>query len=337
MVITYNQPFKSNLLLLRLRGLRDILRIGHCAPAVMQTLLKSRGVEDEQMLLTVSGMGGGIGQSAAECGCVTSSISTLGLMFGDEVNDNGIPRAIAIGQRFLRRFEAVNRGILCKEITPDKSAFRPCLKAMCSTPAILMKLVDELPYADDATVDTEKTDANKKLLDHFSGCDFHCAQTVLKELGNDLNIDNEVLNSSYGFIGGTVLKGMTCSALVAGIHAIGLKYGGIESSFLRVLKLTGLFMFNSENTMRDNTNKANRAMNISYMLALRFEDKFSSTMCRDIVQVGFSTRADVDKYVSENTMDRCLQITKFVVKNVREMLDETTTQNVPIKVWAHQQ
>ncbi len=317
-----------------LMSLRDVLKIGHCAPSGMQTLLRIRGVEDGQMMMQVSGMGGGIGLREAECGSVTSSISTLGLMFGTETDDSGMPKTIAVGQRFLDRFADTNGSVLCGQITPNKRAFRPCIKAMCSTPGLLMALVDEQSGTVVSADGVEAAEVNKKLLKHFSGCDFHCAQTVLEDLADVIDADDELLRSSYGFVGGTLLKGMTCGALVAGVHAIGLKFGGVEESYLRVLKLMGLFKFSPDNAMKENVNKANRAMNTSYLLALLFEEEFASTTCRDIVQTDFSTRAGVDKYISENTIDKCGQISEFVVKCVREIINEKTTQTVPVRTWA---
>ena len=41
-------------------------------------------------------------------------------------------------------------------------------------------------------------------------------------------------------------------------------------------------------------------MNISYELALRFEKGFGSTLCHDIIQADFSTKAGVYKYISED-------------------------------------
>jgi C_GCAxxG_C_C family probable redox protein len=318
----------------RLMSFKDVLKTGHCAPAVMRTLLKIRRAENEHMMMPVSGMGGGIGLTEAECGSVTSAIMTLGLMFGKEADDNNIPKVVGIGQRYLDRFKDVNRSILCGQIAPNKRDFRPCIKAMCSAPRLLMGLTDEKGETVAADVDEEAVEANKKLLNYFSDCDFHCAQTVLKNLGDVIHVDDELLNASYGFLGGTVLKGLTCSALTAGVHAIGMKFGGIENRYMKVLKLMYLFMFNPDSAMNDHINKANRAMNISYELALRFEEEYGSTLCHDIIQANFSTKADVYKYISEKKMEKCVQITHFVVEGVRKTIDENLTYDVPTKTWA---
>jgi C_GCAxxG_C_C family probable redox protein len=317
----------------RVISFKHILKTGHCAPAVMRTLLKIRGAEDEHMVIPVSGMGGGIGLTEAECGSATSSIMTLGLMYGKERDDNNIPKVIGIGQRYLDRFKDVNKSVLCKQITPNKRDFRPCIKAMCSAPSLLLELVQGKAEAIISDANEEGVEANIKLLNYFSDCDFHCAQTVLKNLGKVIAVDEELLLSSYGFIGGTVLKGLTCSALTAGVHAIGMKFGAFEDSYMRVAKLMYLFLFNQDAAMSDHINKSNRAMNISYELALRFEEKFESTICRDIIQANFSTKAGANKYISENKMDKCVQITNFVADEVQKMMDENLIYDVPKKMW----
>ena len=184
-----------------------------------------------------------------------------------------------------------------------------------------------------ARVNEEALGACRTLLSHFSGCDFHCAQTVLKGLSDVIKVDDELLRASYGFLGGTVLKGFTCSALTAGVIAIGSEFGGIENSYMRVSNMMRLFMFNTDAAMNPHINKANHAMNVSYDLAQRFGKEFGSTLCNDIIREDFSSKAGVDKYVSENRIDECRQITAFVVENVRKMVDEDLTYDAPAKNW----
>ncbi len=56
------------------RCLLTVLRMGHCAPSVMDTLLVDRKGEYEDMVRLTSGLPGGIGNTGAECGGVTSPI-----------------------------------------------------------------------------------------------------------------------------------------------------------------------------------------------------------------------------------------------------------------------
>jgi len=68
---------------------------------------------------------------------------TLGLMRGEEADDNNSPKVVAIGQRYLDCFEEVNGSILCGKITPNKRNFCLCNKAMCSAPGLLLGLTNE--------------------------------------------------------------------------------------------------------------------------------------------------------------------------------------------------
>jgi len=316
-----------------LTSFKNVLKTGHCAPAVMRTLLKIRGAENARMMLLASGMGGGVGLTEAECGCVTSPIMTLGLMFGEEADDHNIPRVVGLGQSFIARFKDVNGSMICRQLTPNKRDFRACMKAMCSAPGLLVELTEERTEDVTARVNEEAVEACRKLVNHFSACEFHCAQTVLKDLADVIKVDDELLRASYGFLGGTVLKGITCGALTAGMLAIGIEFGGIENSYMKVANMMRLFMFNTDAAMNAKINKANHAMNVGYDLALRFEEEFGSTLCKDIIQEGFSTKAGVDKYVSENRINECRRIAAFVVETVRQRIDEDLTYDAPAKKW----
>ena len=52
----------------RIRGLNNLLRMGHCAPAVMQTVLGINHTQREDLVRLMAGMPGGIGNTGFECG-----------------------------------------------------------------------------------------------------------------------------------------------------------------------------------------------------------------------------------------------------------------------------
>ncbi len=60
------------------RGFSNLLRMGHCAPTVMQTLLDVSATEEEWLVRLSAGMPGGIGNTGFECGAVTSPLVMLG-------------------------------------------------------------------------------------------------------------------------------------------------------------------------------------------------------------------------------------------------------------------
>ncbi len=63
----------------RARSLDNLLRMGHCAPAVMQTVLDINHTEQAGLVKLMAGMPGGIGSTGFECGGITSPLVILGL------------------------------------------------------------------------------------------------------------------------------------------------------------------------------------------------------------------------------------------------------------------
>ena len=62
---------------LRRRSMSNLLRMGHCAPTVMQTLLDASYTEAEWLVKLTAGLPGGIGNTGAECGGVTAPFRSL--------------------------------------------------------------------------------------------------------------------------------------------------------------------------------------------------------------------------------------------------------------------
>ena len=96
------------------------------------------------------------------------------------------------------------------------------------------------------------------------------------ELGDVINVDEMVLDVSWGFLGGAWLQGLTCGALTSGVFVIGLKFGDIEDSHVRVLEWLGRQIVGAS-PMRDDVNKFNRAISTGNRLVLWLEEEFGST------------------------------------------------------------
>ncbi len=75
----------------RQKSLANLLRMGHCAPTVMQTLLDISALDKEWLVRFSAGMPGGIGNTGFECGALTSSLALLGLRYGLREMDRGLP------------------------------------------------------------------------------------------------------------------------------------------------------------------------------------------------------------------------------------------------------
>lgn len=302
-----------------LKSLRNLSKMGHCAPTVMCTLQELRSVQDERMVRLASGMAGGIGNSGSECGAVTSPIMTLGLEYGPDGENGQIPKMISIGQSYLSRFSDAHGGVHCREISQSGQGMLPCIKAICEAPGLLRDLIDEDPRGLLDDIDDETARACAQLLQTFHASNFHCAHSVLRALDDGTGVvyaDEKLLRASFGFLGGTLFQGLTCGALTAGVLAIGLILGEIEDSRARVLKWI-LQMVRGDDELRDEANKFHRAINAGNQLVLWFEKEFSSTQCRDILQVDLATLAGVERYAAEHKIDRCCEITYRVAQRVQ--------------------
>jgi C_GCAxxG_C_C family probable redox protein len=319
----------------RVQGLLNGLKIGHCAPSVMRTLQQLQGDEDERVLKLTSGMPGGIGWLRAECGCVTSAVMMMGLMYGEDILSDGNeqhPGIISMGQNYLSRFSPAYGGLECSEISRvdyhekrdvKKNALGSslrCFKAICGSPVLLMGIMGEEPKDTPSSVDGERLKANEKLLELYRTQKFHCSQSVLHELDEFTGGDESILRASWGFLGGTLMQGMTCGALTAGVSALGLKFGEIEDSYLRVMRWTLQLLIDGD-IKREDLNKFNRSINISWELAKWFEWEFGSTRCRDLTRTDFNTPEGVDTYISENKLEHCKTIAEKTANKVREIIN----------------
>ena len=66
---------------------------------------------------------------------------------------------------------------------------------------------------------------------------------------------------------------MTCSALTAGVMALGLALGEIENSHVRVARMLATMAMGGDG-MVDGVNKFNRVMNLGHELSEWFEGEF---------------------------------------------------------------
>lgn len=93
----------------------------------------------------------------------------------------------------------------------------------------------------------------------------HCAPAVMQSIP----VSRELLDGTSGFIGGTVFKGLTCSAFTSSVMAVGLKLGEIEDSYLRVIRML-VTMISGGNVLEDHMNSFNRLMNIGNRMSKWF-------------------------------------------------------------------
>jgi C_GCAxxG_C_C family probable redox protein len=127
----------------KLRCLCTVLRMGHCAPSVMSTLIDGRrNARYEHMIEITSGMPEGIGRIGAECGAVTSPIMFLGRKLGYDTSNGETPMVITLGRRYVNMFRDLHGSIYCRDIRTPDSGISPCRKAICGARGLLVKAID---------------------------------------------------------------------------------------------------------------------------------------------------------------------------------------------------
>lgn len=294
----------------RHRATVNMLRMGHCAPSIAKTLLDVSDQKKDWAVKLAAGMPGGIANTGYECGGVTSPLIVLGLGHGLQMRD-GLPEVVCRGQALCQQFEDRNGTLSCVAIRggPDRFSVH-CPRIVREAPETFFACVER----DRDVMPPAAKDAYRRLYAHFLSEDFHCARNVL----HDLHADPEALDAASAFIGGTVFRGVTCSALTAGVMALGLREGAIEDSPLRVLKMAAI-MLAGGNALADDLNEFNRLTNLGHELAEWFAQEFGSTLCRDITHCDFATSADVDRYIDSGRINRCRAITEQVAQKVEAM------------------
>jgi len=303
----------------RRRGLSNLLKMGHCAPAVMQTVLDLEISKEEWLVKMTAGLPGGIGSTGFECGGITAPLIRLGLEHGLSAKHNGLPTVIYAGHDYEQRFRKCNNALLCKEILGNRRIPLPCIKVVRHAPELYRQTDCK---NNNGAISGETEEAFSLLYSHLSSNDFHCAHAVLKHLGETIPVTRELLDGTSGFIGGTMFKGLTCSAFTGGVMAVGLKLGEIEDSNLRVFRMLAI-MVAGGNAFADNLNKFNRLMNIGNRMSKWFNKEFGSTLCREITKCDFSSSVDVHRYIDEGTVTNC----KIIAEKVAQQAGMIIKQN----------
>jgi hypothetical protein len=303
----------------RLRGLSLLLKRGHCAPTIMETILRTEASGREEnrtrLIKIVSGMPGGIGDTGNECGGIVSPLVLLGLGSDPAVDRDGLPLAIARGQAHVRRFVERRSTPFCREIRGEKNRLLPCIKAVLDSPGIYGAAATDA--LGEAGPDVRR-EAHLLLVSESGRRGFHCARAVLDRLPGIESEYPELRKSTAAFFGGTACLGWTCGALTAGIMILGRRLAEIENSYLRVLRMIVL-MKTGGDAFADRINAFNVTMNLGNRLARWFEAEYGGTLCRGITGTDFSTLSGARLFLDRRAA-ACEAIAGKVAVKVEEML-----------------
>jgi hypothetical protein len=284
----------------------------------MQTLLDLGNTKEEWLVRMTAGLPGGIGNTGYECGGITAPLIQLGLKHGLSAKHDGLPTVIYAGHDYLEQFRKCNNSLLCQYILGDRRIPLPCIKVARHAP----ELYRQTDCKDNTeAISGETGEAYHLLYSYMSTNGFHCAHAVLNHLGDTIPVTRELLDGTSGFIGGTVFKGLTCSAFTAGLMAVGLKLGEIEDSYLRVFRMLAT-MIAGGNALADHMNKFNRLLNIGHRMSKWFTKEFGSTLCSEITQCDFSSLGDVHRYIEKDSVTTCKSISEKVAKQAKMIIKQ---------------
>ena len=298
----------------RQKSLANLLRMGHCAPTVMKTLVDISAPDKQWLVRFSAGMPGGIGNTGFECGGFTSSLVLLGVRHGLREVDQGLPVIFDKGHALCQHFRQCNRTVLCKEIRGNDHFPRHCIRTIVLSPELFPEA--EASSSRDAIPEGIRG-CYRRMYSHMADHGFHCARAVFGKL-KCTGPDQELMDAASAFIGGTLFMGLTCSAFAAGVMALGFIDGETENSRLRVLRMLMVYTAGG-NWSDDRLNKFNRSMNKGYRLSEWFVKEFGSTQCRAITQCDFSSQAGVCKYVDGDCVAKCRTIADKVAEKVQEL------------------
>jgi C_GCAxxG_C_C family probable redox protein len=296
----------------------NLIRMGHCAPTVMQTLLDVSDEQKQWLVKLISGMPGGIGNTGFECGAVTAPLVLMGMQYGMRKTDKGLPVIVDQGYGLCQRFLACHKTLQCKQIRGKDRFPKHCIRPVCLAPQMFLASTDG---HDQAAIPAVTRASYCRIYAHWEEHGFHCARTVLEQLDFKYPERQELYNAVSAFMGGTLFMGMTCSAFAAGVMAIGLKSGEIEDSPSKVIRML-YRMTTGGDAFDEKINKFNRSMNAGHRMSKRFTKDFGSTQCRAITSCDFSTGNGVRKYIESSCVSKCRLITQMVVNEVQETFDK---------------
>jgi hypothetical protein len=292
---------------LGVHAIGNLLRMGHCAPTLVQTLLEAEGAGAPPLVALAAALPG-MGNTGNECGGITGPLLVLGVRHARDPAIDGMPAPVALGRGLVDAFQADHGTTRCRDILGDARLPLRCFGVVGRAPGRCLAVGSGVRRP---AVSPERQEAHVAFCAYLEGCGFHCAQAVLRASVEPGAASPELLDAASAFLGGTALAGLTCGALTGGLLSLGHRLGAIENSRLRVLRQVATMAVRG-NAFADDRNAFNRAMNRGHDLAHWFAGRFGSTRCRELTGCDIDTLAGVRAYIERNTVSRCAEMAREV-------------------------
>lgn len=304
------------------QSLVNLSKMGHCAPAIMQTLLDASETRCEWLIHLCAGLPGGIADTGEECGGITAPLVLLGLRYAHEPDRNGLPPVIEKGHDLIQRFTSQRRSSSCREIRGTSRVPLQCVQVVRSAP---VQCAESVCHDCSASLSSEQQASYAQLHAYFELHGFHCAHDVFRALGGRVSEAAELRQATSAFVGGTVFTGRTCSALTAGVMALGLLAGRRENSRMRVARMMATMAVGGA-AFADKLNEFSVVMNEGHRLAEWFVTRYGSSQCRALTGCDFSKHEGVERYVTDSCLTRCRAIAEGVAARVAQMSTRSVRQ-----------
>jgi hypothetical protein len=240
----------------------------------------------------------------------------MGLRNGRNDVADGLPVVVDQGHDLLRRFTSAHGTTECRAIRGDSRVPLACIGVVRQSPELCAR---SLAVSGSEGIPSEARQAFRELYAHWVDQEFHCADAVFEHLGQTIPVPPELPDAVTAFMGGTLFTGRTCSALTAGVMALGLAVGQIEGSRIRVLRMIATMAVGGD-AFADDVNAFNRVMNLGHELAQWFDEEFGSTQCRALTGCDFATTDGVSDYIARDGVSACAAMARQVSSRVAEML-----------------
>lgn len=132
------------------------------------------------------------------------------------------------------------------------------------------------------------------------GTSFNCAQSVFVGCNSFLPIkEKDAFKVAAGF-GGGMRRGEVCGAVTGAIMAIGMKHGQTKSFDINAKKITGNLVVELEN---------------------KFEKKFGSILCKDLLGGNLEIPSEAEQIHSQNLINKlCPKFIEFAAETTEKLL-----------------
>lgn len=310
-----------------------MLETGHCAQAMLKDMHVFLEFDDiRTLLLSTSGLAGGLGYQGAACGALTCGAMILGLLDYGNAHNNHEAAARRCGHvnRFVHQFEKKFGNTQCSEIIGrdfnnnwqvrkhvliDSMS---CIKLTSESVSLLAGMVNRSDQFSDNHL--------AMLINEFSNHKFHCADSVVSMIFRNLNADYGLSkNMLISLNGGMGYCGSTCTALMGGCIAIGVLsggdngQGGVMETLGRMIKT---FTIGSRAFKDAKISPAGTALMLCSELVDWFENRYSSTVCREITNVDFENSHESQRFFSQRGILNCIDIATETAAEVEALFSQ---------------